>query len=230
MDNYIVCDACGGREDERKLYNGYSYGYDFLCRKHYEQIRLYGKFLEHVNESQKDSSTIEIIDGTIFIALKNKRYEKIGESMVDVDMQDIIKDKRWSLNSQGYAVSHLDGKLIFLHHLVMEAENKEGLVIDHKDKNKLNNRKENLRLIEKQKNHINHNGYSNNKSGFTGVTLDKGRNKWKALIHIEGKQKLIGRFENIEDAVIARLNAELKYYGEEFAPQRHLFEKFKIKD
>ena len=39
----------------------------------------------------------------------------------------------------------------------------------------------------------------------------------------------MGKFDNIEDAVVARLNAELEYYGQ-LAPQQYLFEQYKIND
>lgn len=48
-----------------------------------------------------------------------------------------------------------------------------------------------------------------------------------SAIKIKGKQKHLGYFANKNDAVIARLKAEAKYFGE-FAPQRHLFEEYNI--
>lgn len=224
----MECEVCGKSDKDTKLHKTPTYNNGYLCRKHYEQIITYGKILERTKDSMNEYSEIITDDKVIKIILKNKRYEKIGEAIVDLDNHNIVKDKRWSMSVDGYAVTRIDGKLKFLHYLIMGIESVEGMVVDHIDRNKLNNRAENLRLIEKHKNHMNHKGYRNNKSGFTGVVFDKGRNKWKALIHINKKQKLIGRFSNIEDAIIARLNAELQYYGEEFSPQRHLFDKYGI--
>ena len=45
---------------------------------------------------------------------------------------------------------------------------------------------------------------------------------------VNGNNIKLGRFDNKEDAVIARLKAELYYCGREFASQRHLFEKYNI--
>ena len=67
-----------------------------------------------------------------------------------------------------------------------------------------------------------------NKSGFIGVYFDKDRNKWVAFITIDYKQIKLGRFVEKEDAIKARLEAEFKYFGSEFAPQRHLFSKYDI--
>lgn len=52
-----------------------------------------------------------------------------------------------------------------------------------------------------------------NKSGFPGVCLSKKYNKWRAYITVNGKRMDIGYFTNKEDAITARINAEIKYFG-----------------
>lgn len=99
---------------------------------------------------------------------------------------------------------------------------------DHENRNRLDNRKINLRHASKNDNARNHNKYANNTSGFTGVSWRKDKQMWSAYIIIDGKQNHIGYFINKEDAIIARLKAEAKHFGLYFAPQRHLFEKYKI--
>ena len=49
----------------------------------------------------------------------------------------------------------------------------------------------------------------------------------RSYININGRQIHLGLFQNKEDAIKIRLKAEAKYYGE-FAPQKHLFEQYKI--
>ena len=98
---------------------------------------------------------------------------------------------------------------------------------DHADRNELNNRKYNLRKSSKQENARNHNKQSNNSSGFIGVCFSKGANKWMSYIMINKKNIYLGYFVNKYDAIIARLQAEQKYF-KEFAPQRHLFEQYGI--
>lgn len=98
---------------------------------------------------------------------------------------------------------------------------------DHKDRNTFNNRKENLREATFSQQSMNRNKSKNNTSGFTGVTWHKTQQAWMARININKKRVILGYFNNKTDAVIARLQAEAKYYGE-FAPQRHLFEEYGI--
>lgn len=58
---------------------------------------------------------------------------------------------------------------------------------------------------------------THNKSGTTGVCWIKSRSKWKVQISIEGKNKHIGYFDDLDKAILIRKDAELKYYGV-FAP------------
>lgn len=53
---------------------------------------------------------------------------------------------------------------------------------------------------------------SNNKSGVTGVRWDKDREKWLASLKFKGKYYYLGRYENKEDAIKARKEAENKIF------------------
>ena len=53
---------------------------------------------------------------------------------------------------------------------------------------------------------------------LAGVSFDKQRKRWVASITHNGKRIFIGRFHDKEDAVAARLNAEVHLFGE-FSPQ-----------
>lgn len=98
---------------------------------------------------------------------------------------------------------------------------------DHADRNPLNNRKYNFRLATKSQQCMNRNKFKNNTSGIIGVGWRNREQKWCSYIQIDGKTKSLGYYNHKDDAIQARLNAEAKYYGE-FAPQKHLFEQYKI--
>jgi len=49
----------------------------------------------------------------------------------------------------------------------------------------------------------------NNTSGYTGVSWDKTRNKWKAEIRINGKNKYLGLFTTVEEASAAYITARV---------------------
>lgn len=53
-----------------------------------------------------------------------------------------------------------------------------------------------------------------NKSGVVGVNWDKSRGKWMAGIRFKGHKYNLGRFDNIQDAIDARKEAEQKLFGD----------------
>ena len=116
-----------------------------------------------------------------------------------------------------------------LHQLIMETRGTEFLV-DHINRNPSDNRKENLRIASFRQNSLNRTKQSINTSGIVGVEWSKTENKWHAKISKEKKkQRIIGRYDTKEEAIIARLKAEKEYYGE-FAPQRNLWKEYGIED
>ena len=98
---------------------------------------------------------------------------------------------------------------------------------DHIDRNPLNNRKYNLRPYKQSQNNMNRSLNKNNKSGIIGLSWNETKKKWIASIGVNYKAISLGHYDNKQDAIIARLKAEKEYYCE-FAPQRHLFEQYKI--
>ena len=105
-------------------------------------------------------------------------------------------------------------KTFSLHRLLATAfiENLEGKpVVDHIDRNPLNNKLDNLRWATISENSRNKSKQMNNKSTCTGVHLHKS-GKWCAQITIDNKNKYIGLFTNFDDAVNARNEAEKKYF------------------
>ena len=83
---------------------------------------------------------------------------------------------------------------------------------DHINRNKLDNRRSNLRICTPKENLQNSSIRTTNKSGATGVYYVPKVNKWRAQITIDGKTKYIGIFTSFEDAVIARRKSEQIYY------------------
>lgn len=83
--------------------------------------------------------------------------------------------------------------------------------IDHINQNREDNRWENLRGVSNKENSMNRSLRSDSKSGITGVTWDKSRNKWVASIQTGNKIKRT-RHNTLDEAVIAR-NQMKKQFG-----------------
>ena len=94
-----------------------------------------------------------------------------------------------------------------LHRFIMNPPNDK--VVDHINRNTLDNRKQNLRITDIRTNVINRGLQSNNTTGVTGVRLERGM--YHSAISVNGKCINLGWFNNIQDAIIARKQAEYKY-------------------
>lgn len=86
-----------------------------------------------------------------------------------------------------------------------------GMEIDHIDGDGLNNSIENLRCVDKINNSRNKRINGRNKSGVLGVYFCNTEGKWAASIGINRSHKHLGYFENMNDAVIARHKANIRY-------------------
>ena len=84
--------------------------------------------------------------------------------------------------------------------------------VDHKNKNKLDNRKSNLRISNNQQNCCNRSGHKNSYSGLKGAYRDK--NRWRSQIMLDGKQIFLGMFDSAEEAHQAYCVASEKYHGD----------------
>lgn len=127
-----------------------------------------------------------------------------------VNPGDIVKTK----NRAGYIVFAFMGKQYRSHRVIWEIKNKpipEGMEIDHINHIRDDNRIDNLRVVTRRENLKNQSIQTNNSSGYTGIRYDKTRGKWKVSIKNIGKLKHIGYFQNIEEAISARKDAEVKY-------------------
>jgi hypothetical protein len=100
----------------------------------------------------------------------------------------------------------VDGKdSIRLHRVIMNPEDNQ--IVDHKNRDGLDNRRINLRICTKGENNQNKNIAKNNKSGYRGVSLYKPNGRWIARLMVERKAIHLGYFDTPEEANEAVLAA-----------------------
>ena len=143
-------------------------------------------------------------------------YTLKGEEFYfDLEDYDKIKDYYWLKTEYGYihSTNRKDKQYVFLHRLVMNINDPE-IICDHINCNKIDNRKNNLRIATRSGNATNRPPYEKSVSGYSGVTFDKTKNKWLVRIYINHKQVNLGCYDNLDEAIAKPLKAEEKYYGE----------------
>lgn len=132
------------------------------------------------------------------------------EMLCDLDDWERLKSFTWTKDKWGYASASIHRKRKKFH--VEVKGKKNGYVIDHEDRNKLNNQKSNLRFLTKTGNAINSKLSKNNTSGIKGV--QKARSgRWVARLSLGGKNMYLGTYDTIEEAAQARKEAEEKYFN-----------------
>lgn len=125
------------------------------------------------------------------ILIKSKDEEFICQ----FDQQDteLLILFRWSMHSQGYAVTTINGKSVLMHRLIFGVKN-SSLQVDHRNHDKLDNRRSNLRICTASENRRNSRKITLGTSTLKGVYKD--RNKWHVQIMEGGKLTNKGRFRS----------------------------------
>lgn len=108
-----------------------------------------------------------------------------------------------SINRSGYITIALNNKAFFAHRLAwLFCYGYFPVEVDHINRDKADNRLENLREASHQQNALNQIKRSNS-SGYSGVSWDSTNNLWRAQLRINGKSTNLGRYSRLVDAVQA---------------------------
>lgn len=162
---------------------------------------------EGLSNAHRKYNNYEISGQIVYVALSNCK----DKMLCDLSDWEKMKKYCWSKDAQGYVVAMVNGKARKFHTLIVHCP--KGSVRDHINRNKLDNRKENIRITSFSANSYNRSVSVKSKSGYTGVYKTKS-GKWSASIRKDYKLIKLGIYENLEDAISARRKAEMEYFGE----------------
>ena len=167
-----------------------------------------GQILFH---SHKDPNEIIEYDDYAEIILYDKNNNEIARTLIDLDDIEKVSKYKWHIQ-KGYVQNSKTRYM--LHRFVMNCP--DDMIVDHINRNKLDNRKSNLRICTNTENNRNMPRRSNVNSKERGV-YQSSKSGWVARIKVNAKDIYLGTFKSIEEAIEARHKAEIEYFGE-FAP------------
>lgn len=129
----------------------------------------------------------------------------------DDNIFDFLIQWTWVLHRNGYAVRYTTHKgkrlAIYMHNVITGAKG-----VDHRDGDKLNNQRYNLRVCTQRQNRFNSVGKRNTTSRYKGVS--KKGNVWRAQIAKDGQKHRLGNFPKERWAAYAYDIAARDLFGE----------------
>lgn len=181
-----ICEVKGCESSHRAC----NYKGRFLCQRHQNHFFRYGKILERTRSDKN-----QIVDKGAFckMAIYNLKQEVVAYTYFDKGDVEEIRKHKWCVNPAGYARTRINGRVVFLHNLIMQTP--KGKIVDHRDHNPSNNRKSNLRICSQLQNTQNVQKRENTSSIFKGVAWNKEKRKWETYINYNRKRLRIGYFD-----------------------------------
>jgi hypothetical protein len=130
-----------------------------------------------------------------------------------VDAADYEWLSRWQWSMVGaYAGRYEKGRLVLMHREIVTP--RKGMIVDHKNRNKLDNTRGNLRVCTHAENAYNRAKRRGSVSRFKGVGRRKKGNKFYACVYCKGDQFYLGVFANEIDAARAHDARAVEAFGE----------------
>lgn len=132
----------------------------------------------------------------------------------DADLP-LVAPYRWCAKPRRntvYAQATVDGRQVFMHRFLLGLKPGDPMV-DHRDRDGLNNRRSNLRLASHGLNAANMRPIRGS-SRYKGVCWDPVNQKWVAQICVDGKRRNLGRFTDERDAAMAYAQAAAAAWGD----------------
>ncbi len=168
------------------------------CKMHYTRWCRHG---DASRSSIQDKKGVIYKDDHVLISL-----DRDGKMFALVDKDSSVESHNWHYDGR-YVTRHFKGGNISMHRQIMEEFLTDGLEVDHINRNTLDNRRENLRVVTRSINATNR-VMSNNKSGVRGVVWDKSKGKWQAFGAINKKRRTLYSGSDFNLAVEKRLSWE----------------------
>lgn len=144
----------------------------------------------------------------------NGKYANGRKALVDDQDYDDLTNHSWSVGNNGYPRCTHEQKQYLMHDFIMQPS--AGMMVDHKNQNKIDNRRDNLRYVTKSQNMQNQPKTKKNTSGYKGVyymKTGKRLKRWFAKLKVDGKYYQSGYAATKEEAAALYEQLAVKYQG-----------------
>ncbi len=173
------------------------------------------------------------------IKLSNRKKSKNQHlnliALVDDEDYEVLSKLKWWTHASKYTRYARFNEGVYpkiypvqMHRVIMGCKKGDGLIVDHKDGNGLNNQKSNLRIVTRAQNNTNRRVRKVLTSPYLGVHLKKmkWKNKktgeiictetirWQASIRTNKKTIYLGLFKTEEEGALAYNAAAIIHHGE----------------
>lgn len=181
-----------------------------LCNKH-RQRKARGRL--HI-KSWSDPNDYETHGDVTHIILRNINGDVVAKAIIDAEDKEKCSSRKWYFrNNDGYACSSGNSivNTVFLHHFIYGVKT----ITDHINRDRLDNRRCNLRAATMQQNILNSTVRKDNSLGIKGVHMRKGSRRVKkfyATLRINGQDYRSNYFASLEEAIKARKDLEAKHH------------------
>lgn len=196
MDNKLkkkICPQCG-----RVFYVKSNRGEKY-CPKHRKQLEIYGKFLDSNPRCKYDPNEYTIKGNIVEVQTYTK--DNLPKDIFTISLEDIdlILKYKWASKEKSNGTYIVNDKLGYIHNVIMPPKN--GVTVDHIDRNPLNNTRENLRYATGKEQNFNQ---KKKDTRFDIKGIQSRNNKYMAFIKLEKRRYLSPYYPKYEQAVFAR--------------------------
>lgn len=174
-----------------------------LLQPAYAQLQEQPRALDVTRRPLKEGALVPVF---------NRAGAVVAHAIVDEADFVVLGGMRWHLHV-GYAATRRN---LFMQHYVIGGVPEEGFTVDHINRDRLDNRRANLRVCTIAENSQNVPG-RNRTSQFRGVYFQKGRGRWRAQVKVNGVAIHLGSFVSEAEAAEAAAagRARLMPFSEE---------------
>lgn len=193
-----VCQHCG-----RVFYGRGNY-----CRKHAEQKRKYGYFLDCNPRTPNDPNEIIWKDGCTQVVTYDKNCNPNYYFKIDIEDLPLVTKYKWhaSVTKQKNGLIYMSNNEVGFYHILLMQPNK-GETVDHINRNTFDNRKCNLRIVSQTEQNHNQKVRDNIRFDIKGIDKHKDPNREKRYMARFSMNKITYRspwYKTYEEAVFAR--------------------------